>query len=205
MEEAKFNNLCSHYRDTFDVHRTSMKQRDTLFYGLLIILSVFTLQLSSTETVASIVSEFISKSTGIKLGGNIDFISTFLWLFMLGFTTRYYQLVIEIERQYRYLHVLEENLNTFYPRSKVFTREGKFYLSKYPLFSNWVCFLYTLVFPILIIFCVFMRIFSQVEVINFIEVNQLIDFICFLIVEISSILYIYKLHEQSIENFTNRC
>ena len=68
MEEAKFNNLCSHYRDTFDVHRTSMKQRDTLFYGLLIILSVFTLQLSSTEAVTIIVSEFISKSTGIKLG-----------------------------------------------------------------------------------------------------------------------------------------
>lgn len=193
MEEAKFNNLCSHYRDTFDVHRTSRKQRDTLFYGLLIILSVFTLQLSSTEAVTIIVSEFISKSTGIKLGGNIDFISTFLWLFMLGFTTRYYQLVIEIERQYSYLHVLEKNLNTFYPGSKVFTREGEFYLSNHPRFSNWVWSLYTLVFPILIIFCVFMRIFSQVEVINFIEVNQLIDFICFLIVEISSILYIYEL------------
>ncbi len=205
MEEAKFNNLCSHYKDTFDMHRTSIKQRDTLFYGLLIILSVFTLQLSSTDAVASMVSEFVSKSTGIKLGENIDFISTFLWLFMLGFTTRYYQVVLEIERQHEYLHALEEKLNSFYPESKVFTREGESYLSKYPLFSNWVCLLYTLVFPILIIFCVVMRISSQMEELKYIEVNQIIDFVCYLIVGTSTILYIYKLHEQSIENLINHC
>jgi hypothetical protein len=50
-------------------------------------------------------------------GKNVDFISTLLWLFMLGFTTRYYQVVLEIERQYSYLHTLEEKLNNFYPES----------------------------------------------------------------------------------------
>lgn len=205
MEEEKFNNLCSHYKDTFDTHRASIKQRDTLFYGLLVILAIFTLQLSSTEIVVSIVNEYVNKSTGVQLGKNIDFISTLLWLFMLGFTTRYYQVVLEIERQYGYLHTLEKVLNSFYPESKVFTREGESYLIKYPLFSNWVCFLYTFIFPILIIFCVTMKIIAQIEEIKSIEVNQIIDFVCYLIVGTSSILYIYRLHECNIEKLTNHC
>ena len=204
MEEVKFSNLCSHYKDTFDIHLASIKQRDTMFYGLLIILSVFTLQLSSTEVVVSVVNDYVSKTVGVKLGNSADFVSTLLWFLLLGFTTRYFQIVLEIERQYGYLHTLEEKLNSFYPESKVFTREGKSYLSKYPLFSNWVWFLYTMFFPSLIIFCVVMRIIGEIKGMKSIEVNQVIDFTCFLIIGISSILYMYRLHESGIENLINR-
>lgn len=205
MEEAKFNNLCSHYKDTFDIHRASIKQRDTLFYGLLVILAVFTLQLSSTEVVVGVVNDYVNKATGIKLGKSADFISTLLWLLLLGFTTRYYQVVLEIERQYGYFDVIEEELNGYYPESKAFTREGKSYLSKYPLFSNWVWLLYTVFFPSLIIFCGIMKINSEIEGMQSIEVNQIIDFICYLVIATSSILYIYRLHESSIQNITKKC
>jgi hypothetical protein len=205
MEEAKFNNLCSHYKDTFDIHRASIKQRDMLFYGLLVILSVFTLQLSSTEVVVGVVNDYVNKATGIKLGKSVDFISTLLWFLLLGFTTRYYQVVLEIERQYEYLHTLEEKLNGYYPESKIFTREGKSYLSKYPLFSNWVWILYTVFFPILIIFCVIIRIKSEIEKMPSIEVNQIIDFVCYVIIATSSILYIYRLHESIIQNIIKKC
>lgn len=200
MEEAKFNNLCSHYKDSFDIHRTTIKQRDTLFYGLLVILAVFTLQLSSTDVVVNIVNEYVSKTTGIKLGKNSDFISTLLWFLLLGFTTRYFQVVLEIERQYSYLHKVEEQLNSFYPSSVAFTREGKSYLSKYPLFSNWVWLLYTLFFPSLILFCIITRIQSQLETVYSMEVNQIIDFSCYLIVGTSTILYTYRLHESCLES-----
>lgn len=205
MDEAKFNNLCSHYKDTFDIHRTSIKQRDTLFYGLLVILAVFTLQLSSTEMVVGVVNDYVNKATGIKLGKSADFISTLLWLILLGFSTRYYQVVLEIERQYAYLHTLEEKLNEYYPETKIFTREGKSYLSKYPLFSNWVWLLYTVFFPSLIIFSVIMKGNSDIEEMQSIEVNQIINFVCYLVIATSSILYIYRLHESSIQNITNRC
>ncbi|CAC9639832.1 hypothetical protein [thiotrophic endosymbiont of Bathymodiolus puteoserpentis (Logatchev)] len=205
MEEAKFNNLCSHYKDTFDIHRASIKQRDTLFYGLLVILAIFTLQLSSTEMVVGVVNDYVNKATGIKIGKSADFVSTLLWLLLLGFTTRYYQVVLEIERQYGYLHILEKKLNSYYPETKVFTREGKSYLSKYPLFSNWVWFLYTIFFPSLIIFSVIMRGNSEIREMQSIEVNQIIDFVCYLVIATSSILYIYRLHESSIQNITNRC
>ncbi|VVM28260.1 hypothetical protein BSPWISOXPB_10821 [uncultured Gammaproteobacteria bacterium] len=58
MEEKKFNNLCSHYKDTFGIHQATIKQRDTLFYRLLVILAVF---ISSTDMVSSIVSDYINK------------------------------------------------------------------------------------------------------------------------------------------------
>jgi hypothetical protein len=103
MEEAKFNNLCSHYKDSFDIHLASIKQRDKLFYWLLIIMAVFTLQLSSTDIVVNVVNDYINKAVGIKLGKSSDFIATLLWLLLHGFTTRYYQVVLEIERQYGYL------------------------------------------------------------------------------------------------------
>ena len=152
MEEAKFNNLCSHYKDSFDLHRSSIKQRDLLFYCLLIILAIFTLQISSAETVVNIVNEYVTKISGVKIGNNLGFISTLIWLLLLGFSTRYFQVVLEIERQYEYLQALEIQLNSYYSGSKAFTREGKAYLSKYPLFSNWVWLLYTLFFPCFIVF-----------------------------------------------------
>ena len=204
MEEAKFNNLCSHYKDTFDIHSSTIKRRDTLFYGLLVILAVFSLQLSSVEAVANIVNEYIAKISGIKVGNNLDFISTLLWFSLLGFSTRYFQVVLEIERQYGYLHGLEKELNVHYPNSIVFTREGKTYLSKYPLFSNWVWLLYTFFFPCLVISSVIFRITNQISRMESIGYNQIIDFICYLIIGTSSILYIYKLHEKKILNLTKK-
>ena len=203
MEEAKFNNLCSHYKDSFDIHRATIKQRDTLFYGLLVILAVFTLQMSSDDAVASIVNEYVDKVSGVKIGNNIEFISTLMWLLLLGFSTRYFQVVLEIERQYDYLHSIEKQLNNHYPDSSAFTREGKSYLSKYLLFSKWVWLLYTFIFPSLIVFSVASKITSEIAM-NSIVFNQVIDLACCLIIGTSSILYIYRLHESSIENLTSR-
>lgn len=203
MEEAKFNNLCSHYKDTFEIHKISIKQRDRLFYSVLIILGIFTLQFSSIDAAVNIVNGSVDKIIGVKLEKNINFISTLLWFLLLGFTIRYFQVVIGIEGQYSYLHILEEELNKFYSGTKVFTREGKSYLSKYPLFSNWVWFLYTLIFPCLIIFCVIFRIKKEIISISTIDINLIIDFLCYLIIGTSSVLYIYKLHEFTIENIIN--
>jgi hypothetical protein len=204
MEEAKFNNLCSHYKDSFDVHRSTIKQRDMLFYGLLVILAVFTLQMTSADTAANIVNEYVTKISGVKIGNNVDFISTLMWLILLGFSTRYFQIVLEIERQYVYLHALEDQLNSHYPESSAFTREGKEYLSNYPLFSNWIWLLYKIFFPSLILFSVVVKINAEIANMQSIGLNQIIDFICYLIVGTSSILYTYRLHESSITNLTSR-
>ncbi|WGY47390.1 hypothetical protein [Vibrio sp. ABG19] len=205
MEKEKFNNLCSHYKDSFDNHKISIKQRDMLFYFLLVILSVFTLQLSSTETVATVVTEYVKKSTGVGLSGSIGFISTLLWFLLMGFSIRYFQVVIEIERQYDYLHALETEINGFYKQDSIaFTREGKLYLSKYPLFSNWVWLLYTLFFPILILSCAILKIKNQTIILSDLTANQIIDMTCFVLMSISILLYTYRLHESKVNEAFSR-
>lgn len=205
MDEAKFNNLCSHYKDTYEVHRSTIKQRDTLFYGLLLILAVFTLQLSSTDTVANIVGGYVNKTTGIKFGKDVDFISTTLWFALLGFSTRYFQVVVEIERQYGYMHALEEELNLHYKNSVVFTREGKSYLNKYPIFSNWVWLLYTVLFPVLVLVCAYARISNEIGHAENFNINIYIDFVCYLVVGTSTVLYMIRIHESTIANITKCC
>ena len=205
MEESKFNSLCSHYKDTYEIHRATINQRDTLFYGLLLILAVFTLQLSSTDAVAKIVVEYVSKTTGIKLGKNVDFLSTLLWFVLIGFSIRYFQVVVEIERQYGYMYALEEELNLHYKNSVAFTREGKNYLNKYPIFSNWVWLLYTVLFPVLVLVCTYARISNEIGHAENININLYIDFVCYLVVGTSTVLYMIRLHESTIANLTKRC
>lgn len=195
MEEAKFNNLCSHYEGTFGTLQLALKKRDNLFYILLVLLAVFTLQLSSADIVVDAVNDFSEKSVGIRLGNRTDLISTLMWLLVLGFSTKYFQVVIDIERQYTYLHSLETELNYFYSNSVAFTGEGKGYLSEYPMFSNWVSFLYTIFFPILIIISITVKILEELSGASSIGINQLINFSCFLIILTSSILYLFRLHK----------
>jgi hypothetical protein len=148
LDEAKFNNLCAHYKDTYEIHLSSIKQRDTLFYALLVILALFSLQVTSTELVNSALSGFINKQLDISIDKNSNLLGTLLWLLLFGFSSRYYQTVIQIERQYDYIHHLEELISKRYPNTRAFTREGKSYLDEYPIFSNWIWLLYTLAFRV---------------------------------------------------------
>jgi len=198
MESEKFNNLCSHYKDTYDLHRTSLKQRDTLFYYLLSILALFTLQISSTDMVSNFVYDYLNKAIGVKLGKSSDFITTFLWLSLFGFSIKYFQVVLEIERQYDYLHDIEEDLNSYYPNSVIFTREGKHFIRKYSLFSKWTWWLYTVFFPLFIIGCSIFKIKSQINLYDEKTINYIIDYLCYLMIGTSSALYLFQYHKLGI-------
>ena len=108
LSEAEFNNLCSHYKDTYEIHLASIKQRDTLFYALLVILALFSLQVTSTDLVNSALSSYANKQLELSIDKNSNLFGTLLWLLLFGFSSRYYQTVIQIERQYDYIHHLEE-------------------------------------------------------------------------------------------------
>lgn len=192
-----FNNLCSHYKDTYDIHREAIKLRDRLFYGLLFVLALFMLQSSSDGAIAGLVAStvqiYVKKYAGAQLGSNMGIVSTLLWFALFGLSTKYFQTVIEIERQYEYLHSLEDELNSkHYAGSVVFTREGKHYLNKYPLFSNWVHILYTVLFPVSILISAILQFFGEFKEKN---QNLPVDFFCFVAIEISVVLYLLKIHK----------
>lgn len=118
MESHKLNNLCSHYKNTYGIHQSCRKQRDNIFLLLLISLSIFSLQFSSAEITTELVSEYLAKTTGAEIGDLAYLVDSILWLYLLGVSTKYYQLVLEIDRQYDYLKILELEINKEYPGTK---------------------------------------------------------------------------------------
>lgn len=194
LGEAEFNNLCSHYKDTYDIHLVSIKQRDTLFYALLVILAFFSLQITSADLANRALSNYINKEYGIVIDKSSNLFGTMLWLLLFGISSRYYQLVIQIERQYDYIHHIEELLNKKYAGSRAFTREGKSYIDKYPLFSKWVYLLYTVAFPMIILLSIALRIQGELARFDILGLGLAISFACYLLVGTSTILYMGKLH-----------
>ena len=198
LSETEFNNLCSHYKDTYEIHLASVKQRDALFYALLVILALFSLQVASTDLVNSALSSYVNKQLDISIDKNSNLFGTLLWLLLFGFSSRYYQTVIQIERQYDYIHHLEEIVSGRYAETRAFTREGKSYLGEYPLFSNWIWLLYTLAFPLIILLCISIRIHGELANYEMLGLSLAPAFVSYLLVGTSTILYIGKLHGSSL-------
>ncbi|MDR3089987.1 MAG: hypothetical protein LBU39_09235 [Desulfobulbaceae bacterium] len=198
LSETEFNNLCSHYKDTYEIHLASVKQRDTLFYALLVILAFFALQMTSTDLVNSALSSYVNKQLDISIGKNSNLFGTLLWFLLFGLSSRYYQTVIQIERQYDYIHHLEEIVSSRFAGTRAFTREGKSYLGEYPLFSNWIWLLYTLAFPLIILLCIIIRIHGELASYGTLGLSLVPSFVSYLLVGTSTILYIGKLHDSSL-------
>ncbi|MBL8637530.1 MAG: hypothetical protein JNN09_03430 [Alphaproteobacteria bacterium] len=189
-ESVKFSFLCSHYKDTYDLHHDARKCRDSLFFGLLCILCLFVMQFFSEAT--ELLDAYVTKQIGISLKDFDGFLSLLLWFMLMGWGIKYFQINVTIERQYDYLHALEKEIKTYYPpASLAYTREGVSYLRKYPLFSNWLHFLYTSVFPIFLIATCTIELFYEYWVEHrFWKVGV----ICYVMITVSTILYMFRLH-----------
>jgi hypothetical protein len=198
LGEAEFNNLCSHYKDTFEIHLASIKQRDILFYALLVILALFSLQVVSTDMVNSAISSWTTKQLDINIDKNSNLFGTLLWFLLFGFTSKYYQTVLYIERQYSYIHHLEEVISSKYAGTRAFTREGKNYLEEYPIFLDWIWILYTIAFPLIVLLCITVRIYGELENYDKFGLPLVLALVFYCLVGISTILYINKLHGSSL-------
>jgi hypothetical protein len=193
INETKLELACSHYKDSYDVHLATIKQRDLLFYALLAITAFFSLQITSLELANTTLTELISNSSGVKISKDSRLLSSLVWFLLLGASTRYFQLVLQIEREYRYLHSMEEYLGKYYPGTTMFSREGAAYLQRYPMFSNWVWFLYTIAFPSLLLAAITIRIKAQIQSTSNLATIGF-DIAAFFLIGTSVALYLIRMH-----------
>ncbi len=193
-EIASFDKLCEHYRDTFGNHVKTLDSRNRLFFFLLISVGLFTVNITAADISASLISQIVEKSAGVTLGNGPEVFSSILWLAVAGMAIRYFQLAVQIERQYTYLHALEAEINKHYQEGSVaFTREGASYNNNYPIFSNWLHFVYTKVFPVLLAAIAIANIWNEVRSGTW-TLSNLVGVSCFLILEITIVLYMVFLH-----------
>lgn len=194
-ENKKIELLCDHYKDTFTHIKDALKLRDKLFICVLILVAIFLFQMYSPNdygnSISRIISSLLSTSNGIELA----FVSTLLWFILLAASIKYYQTVVFIERQYGYIHSLEEIISSYFD-DKAFTREGKTYLSNYPKFSNWVFFLYTVFFPLCLIFIVTVKIINEFSSSESISLLFIVNAIFCLSIIVTTVLYLFLVHSK---------
>lgn len=160
-DDKKFEALHEHYNDTFANIKESIKLRDKLMLLILLVLALVVLYTFwPTDAVASF-SQITAQKLGVTVSLDATFIGSVIWFALLIVVVRYTQTVVYIERQYAYIHRLEEKLHSYYEDGITFTREGKSYLEKYPKYSNWICTLYTQIFPIVLALMVSARIVME--------------------------------------------
>lgn len=188
-ETAKFAALCTHYKDSYDLQDGRLRCRDRLLFSLLCILCLFIMQSSGAAT--KLAEEYAIKQLGISLVDFRDFISPLLWFSLVGWGLRYFQINVVIERNHAYLHKLEEEINIHYSGGVAYTREGKSYLNKYPLFSNWLCFIYTSIFPIFLILICLIKSFEEAWTGHRFWI---LDAFCCGMLVISTIFYMFNFH-----------
>ena len=146
MDTDKLKILSEHYSHTFDFLQTHLKKRDSLFMWALLILAVMLFQIYTPSEASNLIAQLIEKKLEIKTQINLLYIQSIIWFFLLAIVVKYFQSLAFIERQYSYLHSLENLLSSEY-EGTAFTREGKSYLNNYSYFLHWTSFLYTMLFP----------------------------------------------------------
>lgn len=146
--DAKAEILHEHYRDTCGVMQGLRVGRDRCFYLVIAVLAAALFDVATPEGFATAVGDLLKTRLGLSNTLDLAYVRSVLWFLLLGLTLRYSQLTLNLERQYGYIHQLEEALQELV--HPAFRREGSSYLEDYPRFLTWAHFLYTVVFPLLL-------------------------------------------------------
>ena len=196
-DDTKFTALCSHYSDTFVNIKESIKLRDKLTALILLVLAFLALYTFWPTDAITAFSGMSEQKLGFAISVDVGFLGSIVWFALLIAVVRYAQVVVYIERQYKYIHKIEEELHKHFDNSVAFTREGKSYLKDYPKFSDWIWILYTIIFPLVLGVVVLVKIITEWAVsVHAIAAPLLLNTAVAVLILISIILYMFFIHRQ---------
>lgn len=167
MKNIELDILHDHYKESFLYIREREKQRDRLFLFVIALIGVLFIETQYSDIFPALLESISLESAELDL--SILPISIFLsvtWTYLFVVVLKYYKTSINIERQYGYLHALENKISKFFKDKRIYCREGKSYLDNYPDFSKFVWAFYTLFFPIILILSIFSIINFEYKITN---------------------------------------
>lgn len=199
--DTRFTALYAHYNDTFANIKESIRLRDKLTALILLVLVFLALYTFWPSDAITAFSEISTQRLGFSVDVDVGFLGSIIWFALLGIVVRYTQVVVYIERQYKYIHKVEEELHEHFENGVAFTREGKSYLKDYPKFSDWIWILYTVIFPFTLGIIVLVKIISEWAIFfRAISVFLLLNTAIAFAILISIILYMLFIHRQNSYN-----
>ena len=185
--------LYDHYTDTFTVIRERERERDRLFLILIAALGVLGVQVGYPAEAGGIIDTAQLGPVTLVVGPlPAAAVLTATWVLVFAIALRYAQRAIVIERQYDYLHTVEEYIATELGARDVFQREGKAYLLEYPAFSEWTWISYVVIFPIVVIVAVVGVITLELTQLAYPLAHKLGDAVMAAAIVVS--MYLYRLH-----------
>lgn len=155
----KLNLLYDHYKETVNNQKDNEKLRNKLFILLCFLILILMLMIVYPDSIYENLQEIMLNRFGININIELKIFEMFILFISLYITVRYYQINANIEKNYVYVHKLE---NIFETKYKIpICREGKNYLDKYPMFLNFSYVFYKYIFPFLYsLFLIIKTIFS---------------------------------------------
>jgi len=193
-KDTEIEVLNDHYKDSFTHLREYLKLRDRLFlYVLLVFVGMFLL-INGSESTYKIFSDIANEKLGATIAVNSKTIDSILWFILLSLVIRYYQTSILVERQYVYLSIVENELNSIILKDYVFQREGKAYANYYKLFPEWAWIIYTFVFPALLILVSGYKLVREIFTYTKIELTIIMDVLFFFTILATTIIYMISYH-----------
>ena len=192
--------LYDHYKDTFLIQKDNEKSRKKLFIVLCICILILMLMIVYPNNIYDNIQELFVDKLGISINFELKVLEAFNWFIISYITIRYYQINANIEKNYRYIHHIENELEK--KHKLPIYREGRNYLNQYPMFLTFSYIFYKYVFPILFSLCIVTKIIFNI--INKLSLPFLIisilATICLIIINISYFIFNYKLRKGGKKN-----
>ncbi len=188
-ENQHLDILHDHYKDSFSLIREREKTRDKAFFWIVLLLGLLFLEVQYPTVIKAMFTEV--SGSGFKFNPAkvpIGILASITWVLMFIMTLRYFQFCITVDRQYNYLHLLEDKISDSINEEDVYRREGKAYKSEYPAFTWWARIFYTLLFPVVSMLVMFIIVKSEHKQ-GILIFNFYFDVILALGITISIILY----------------
>lgn len=192
-EDTKLIVLNDHYNNTVANFKKLAKSREWNFIAILVLLGIMAFQYVSPSQSQSVLVQAAQKKLEIDAAISINVISSLVWFALLYVAIRYFQTVINIEKQYNYTHQLENRLASHY-EGKAFTREGKAYLNNYAIFSDWVHIVYWYIFPVLFTAVITVKIVGEWTAKNQNTIQVWLNSSIYAALVISTALYVWSLY-----------
>lgn len=158
--DKKTEIMYDHYKDSFINQKNNEKLRNKLFLILIGLLFLLLLMTLFPNNIYQNIKEIVFNMYGINITFELNLIEIFVWFFILYVTIRYYQLNVNIEKNYKYIHKLESNLTKKYKLD--IYREGNNYIQNYPMFLHMTYKFYKYIFPALYCICILFKVFYEI-------------------------------------------
>lgn len=175
MDDAKLELLHDHHKDSFSRIRERESQRDRLFLVLVALYALLTIQIQYPLDFDNTIDKIAP--FGVEISVESLPFAAFLsatWLFTAAIALRYFTTSTNIERQYDYLHKLEEAISSQF-EGDIYRRESREYTERYPLLQSVAWRSYTLLFPIVAFLATAFLLVEEIRNLDYFALNKILD------------------------------